>query len=342
MARSRWGITPATPIAFTDANLTPANIKSGVSIFNVTGSYSGGGGLTLMSNVHRDKTTTQLTQDQEINTYSGANLPAGYREISDITKDDDGFVGGSVTTVNRSAFIDCGTTQNTIAGRVADCATANGVNATWDGATKGNAGQGDWKLVTRSGANNEVWQDQRTKLIWSTKFGSNDNWCRANGNAQSNDPSSYCNSATYQPQYPTAQSLCAESGTTVAVPGWCSNGNFYASSAGCTGAGGTWTANTEDFSTGVYSVKKGGMGKISSVTSPSVMWRLPSIYDYKLADVNGIRFVMPDMAVTSGGYEWSASVNSSVRAYGWLFYGAYGNVLNNVRDNAYSARCVGR
>jgi hypothetical protein len=293
-----------------------------------------------MSNVHRDKATSQLTQDEEKNNYSGASLPSGYREIPDITKDDDGSTGGSVTPVNRAAFIDCGTNQNTIAARVADCATANGANATWDGATKGNAGQGMWKLVTRLGPNTEVWQDQRTQLIWSTKFPSNDNWCRAAGNVQSND-TSYCNSTTLQPQYPTAQSLCAESGT-VPVPGWCSNGSFYASSTGCTGAGGTWTANTEDFTTGVYSVKKGGMGKIASASSPSVMWRLPTIYDYKLADVNGIRFVMPDMVVTSGFYENSASVYSNSRPDAWIFHGTNGKVAFSARNIGSGVRCVGR
>jgi hypothetical protein len=334
------GYYPGNTIAFTDTDLIASNIKSGVSIFNVIGSYAVG--VTLMSNVHRDSATTQLTQDEEKNNYIGSNLPAGYREIPDIDKDDEGYVGGNVTFVNRTAFVDCGTTQNTIAARIANCASLNGLNATWNGSVKGNAGQGSWKLVTRAGANNEVWQDQQTNLVWSSKYSIIDNWCRATGNAQASDPAGYCSSLQHQHQYPTAQSLCSENGT-VAVPGWCTN-PVYGNSVTCEGDFETWTVNNENFSTGVYSVKKGGMGKISSASSPSVSWRLPTISDYKYADVNGIRFVLPDMAATGGGAEWSATINSNTRTKAWTFSGTNGRVADELRSDEYvtSIRCVGR
>jgi hypothetical protein len=98
----------------------------------------------------------------------------------------------------------------------------------------------------------------------------------------------------------------------------------------------------ENWSAGTYSSAKGGMGKTSSGTSPSVRWRLPTIYDYKLADVNGIRFVMPEMVTTSSGYEWSASVYAGNRDYAWIVDGADGIVVPTTRYDPYDVRCAGR
>jgi len=138
------------------------------------------------------------------------------------------------------------------------------------------------------------------------------------------------------------------------VSGTCSNGIAYTAAAGCTGAGGTWTANTETWSAGAYLAAKGGMGLQGSATSPSVLWRLPTIYDYKIADANGIRMVLPDMGnaggfrpvvdASTGGinYEWSASVYSSMRGFAWIFYGYRGGVESHARSLAYVVRCVGR
>jgi hypothetical protein len=312
--------TNNTAITFTESNLLAANIKSGVSVFGVTGNYTSG--INLSSNVYRDQATTNISQVAETTTYAGALLPAGYRDVPVIAKDDDGYVSPGVsspqvTLANRVGFVNCGTTQSTIAARIADCATQNGSSATWDGTVKGNAGQGVWKLAVRFGAGLEVWQDQRTGLLWSSLLAS-DNWCRASGNAESGDPSGYCNSVTYQPNYPTAQSWCAEDGPTAMMP---------VSTSG------------ENWATGSYSGAKGGLGKNSS---PGVRWRLPTRYDYQLADTNGIRFVMPEMAAAGGGYEWSASVYAASRYNAWIFVGANGVVSSSPRANTYAVRCVGR
>ena len=98
---------------------------------------------------------------------------------------------------------------------------------------------------------------------------------------------------------------------------------------------------------------KGGMGKTPTAQSPSVRWRLPSINDYKIADANGIRFVMPDMGIAGtnrpsidgsvgGNTEWSASLVSNGRSYAWRFYSNNGSVVNLSRNLSYSARCGGR
>lgn len=331
------GFYPTSPlsISFNDANLLATNIISGKTIFNVAGTAN-----VFISNAHRDKATTEITQQAETTTYSGASLPAGYRDIPDITKDDDGYQNVGVTSpeviLSTRPSTNCGTTQNTIAARISDCATQNGANATWDGTVKGNAGQAVWKLVTRAAANKEVWQDTRTGLLWSSVVSTSSNWCLAAGNGQTtgngyavNDPSGYCNSSAYQSNY-------VNNTTAFNVQSWCAEGG----PAGVTlvpvlGSGENWSTPT-------YVSAKGGMGKTASASSPSVRWRLPTRYDYQQADNDGIRFVMPEMVTTGGNYEWSASVYANARSATWAFYGASGLLSATSRVNNYSVRCVGR
>jgi hypothetical protein len=312
-------------------------ICSGTTVFGTAGSATCGGGISLNSNAFRDQETTVISQAAETTTYAGAALPSGYRDVPRIdqynesTKDTEGTVDSGVTLVVRDSFINCGTTQNTIAGRISDCATNNGDNATWDGAVKANAGQGQWKLVTRQGVNQEVWQDHRTGLLWSSVLSdSSTNWCVAAGNAQYEYSSAPwemdggCGNTDFQPDYPTAQSWCAESGPTAMQA--------------VTGSGENW-------SNGTYSAAKGGMGKTSTASSPSVRWRLPTKYDYQAADINGIRFVMPDMKASGGNDEWSASLWSFSAGYAWYFDVWSGGGFSH-RSRAYigstSVRCVGR
>jgi hypothetical protein len=308
----------------------------------------------LFSNVFRDTGSGQLTQSAEVTAYAGnsasPNLPSNYREVPDVLKDDDGYysadagcasqctLNAPITGTQHLAFNDCGLTQGSIAARIADCNSTNGRLATWSGIVSGTGGQGTWYLVTRQGTNKEVWQDGRTGLIWSSKLTTvaGDNWCRASGNGQANDPSNYCNNATYQPQYPTIESDCAEPAGAVPTPGWCSNGTAYSSSAGC---GATWTANPDNWTVGTYSAAKGGMGANS--TTLKVRWRLPTIHDYEQANIDGIRSVMPDMGAF-GGNDWSASVYSSNRNLAWYFGSVSGGVSLNNRNINGAVRCVGR
>ena len=320
---------------------SPTSICSGSTIMGVGGSATCGssGGVVMGSNEFRDKATTQLTQTAEAVTNAGTvytNADPGYRAIPKISKDDDGFVSagttsGQVMLVNRTGWstTTCGT-SGTIAARIADCAGAGkfGANATWDGATMSNSGYGQWKLVTRtgditaassSGKGREVWQDQRTGLLWSSIVSTLLNWCKASGSnnitgnpVAESDPSSYCTSATYQATTGSAVSACFEA-----------------------------AANFTTTDVAIDSLGKGGLGRTST---PVVGWRLPTINDYKQADVNGIRFVMPDNMAATGSftYEWSASVSANLRGAAWLFYGSNGGLTNLFRNTNYFVRCVGR
>ncbi|MGZ3770395.1 MAG: hypothetical protein ACXVCR_09845 [Bdellovibrio sp.] len=191
------GFYSGNTIQFTEANLLSSNIKNGVSIFGVTGTYTGGG-VSLASNANRDPaaiawpvwegqtTSLQLSASAEVTTYQAANLPTtagyNYRDVPDQYKDDEGLTG-NVNYALRPQN-NCGT-SGSIDARIADCATQNPTRSTWDGSTSSNGGYGTWKLVTRKAANKEVWRDERTKLIWSSLVGTGVNWCQASGNIQS-------------------------------------------------------------------------------------------------------------------------------------------------------------
>jgi hypothetical protein len=332
------GYYSGNTISFTDAGLLSSNIRAGTSIFNVTGAYYG----PAMSNMHRDKATTQISQSSEAITSGGAvytNADPGYRAVPKISKDDEGYTGGSVTKVSRTnwdttcdattgagggtanSVCKCGT-SGTIDQRIADCAAhaVIGANAAWDGSTNGNAGQGTWKLVTRtgsvsSGKGREVWRDEQTKLIWSSLVSTALNWCKASGsnNIAGNptvevDSLGYCgnagHTATYQNNIGQAVSACFED-----------DGTYFTQ------------AGTDQL----------GKGGLSRTSSPVVGWRLPTIYDFQQANINGLRFVVPDVNV-----EWSASVYSLNRGNAWIFYSDGGHVSGGSRSYDFAVRCVGR
>ncbi len=430
---------------FTDADLLASNIKSGVDIFGVTGNFTGSFATAMGSSALRDPgsvpvanhmdnqtTSDQISLSAENTTYAGANLPTTgsyeYRDIPDATKDDDGYLGTSCKYAARPS-VTCGTTQATIAARIADCVTANPASSTWDGATQCNRGQGTWKLVVRDGANKEVWQDQRTGLLWSSTVSSAVNWCRASGNTQL-APVTYYQSYNNAAGTPivgngtigsitggsssvheaititftnattftvsgancgggsiTAGGLTATAGSTVTFgrANYCSftitqgstnfaandkftiastSASLYSCAPGaasslqpaspvsyCAEAGGLNAPAGENWGAGTYMAAKGRLGKNAT---PAVAWRLPTSEDYKLADVNGVRFVLPDMGIpgaqrpsidASPGstiFEWTSAVLSGNRLNSWAFFGPSGAWSNADRSSSIPARCVGR
>lgn len=322
-------------VSFTSPNLLSSNIRGGTNIFGVTGSYS-----TLPSMAHRTLGTTQLSSYTEITTLSGVRLPSaspyGYREVPNVSLDDDGVNGVNVTVVNRSSWSGktCGL-AGTVDYRIADCLSVLGSSATWNGSTYGNAGQSIWKIVTRTGECvntsptdprcKEVWRDDRTGLLWSSRVATAIDWCKASGNNLS-DPSSLCND-------PLRQNVSAG----VAAISACFDGGVPSS-----------FSDTDNLSGSIINrAGKGGLTSTATATSPAVIWRLPTMHDWQVANVDGVRFVLPDIgALGTGGTiraEWTATIKSRDRSMAWVFDFYEGGFSTAVRSQSdvVGARCVG-
>ena len=423
-----------------DTDLVAGNIRTGITLFGVNGTLSFSHltassalrdpGVKVIPNLTDLATTSaQLTLNNENTLYAGADLPTtggyNYRDVPSMAVDDEGYYGTNCKYAPRPSS-NCGTSQATLALRIADCQTANPSSSSWNGSTQCNGGQGLWRLVARSAANEEVWQDQRTGLLWSSIVNTAINWCRATGNTELT-PLTFINSFNN-----TAGTLITGNGTIGALSSGTTSANetvtitftsataFTVSGANCgggaiTGGGLTVTAGStvtwsranycsftltqgstnfavndrftlqsvqnsayscapsgplqpaspvsycaeaaglnagvgDDWVTPIYMTAKGGLGKNST---PGVRWRSPSIDDYKIADANGIRFVMPDMGIggasrpspdgsVAGSAEWSSSVVSSGRFNAWVFIAGVGVVDGSIRSSTYGARCVGR
>ena len=238
---------------------------------------------------------------------------------------------GSFTS-RQNVVSPCGLTGN-IEARISDCKTVNGDWAFYNGAQYGQAGEGNWSLVSvldDSGTKYEVWRDERTKLIWSDKTNSNYNWYRASGYSKpsavskretqhSSEPGELENSAPYnvnqilQPSNPI--SVCPD---VTGSPG-----------AGEITAGGGHYTN--------YNPNPETAFKANLNYSHHIIWKLPSMDDYKLADVNGIRKVLPKMNYLF----WTSTSRSDNRADVWQFKGDFGDIQYNSRHNNGAVRCVG-
>jgi hypothetical protein len=296
-------------------------IISGTTVQGVVGdkylvdaiTVTSGGERYIPAGIHRDKTTAQLKYSQ-IDTIDPTST-TGYRMRSIITKDQYGLEGtGGAGTYNPSVTLltvrpntECGTSAAlvTVEDKIADCAAKNSTTSTtWDGTTNGNSSEGIWKLVLRTTDAKEVWQDMRTRLLWSDNLGIA-NWCRAVGSNDPDDPNGRCNNDSWQP---------------VANPhSWCEEISGFIT-----------PANTA----------KGGLDLSST---PSVKWRLPTAADYHIAAANGIHLVLPNMYNTTNNCFWTASTmagGDENRAF--EFYSPNAQLWSyHVRANTIGVRCVG-
>ena len=220
------------------------------------------------------------------------------------------------TIVGGRPSIACGT-SGVIEARIADCSNLNGVKAFYDGKKFGQSGEGDWKLVTRTANGYEVWRDERTKLLWSDVLSATYNWYRAAGYA-SND-TNVANTGGYnatpgsgvQPNPPV--SVCVDAAL---IP--------------------TLSGSDPFTSPAVEDQRK---GNLNYAGNPSVIWRLPTIEDWKLAEVNGIRKVLKDVE----GWFWSAT-SSFHRHAPWMINTIDGGIQYwTGRDNSTQirTRCIG-
>jgi len=317
-----------------DANLIAANIKTSEVIFGVAGSFTGvltewGSGMSRATSA----TTNILTYVSETTTYNGASgtvLPTYYYPVPKITSSDDAYnLTTQVTIVNRTTWgvKTCGVASATVSARITDCANIMGVTATWNGAANGHNGEGQWKLVARTavvagGKGREVWQDQSTGLMWSSVVSTGINWCKASGSSNSaesniiagnyneDDPNDICDNAFYQVQTSNPISACED-------------------------AIGFSSTDTD-----IDNLGKGGLNRTST---PKVSWRLPTIYDYMVANHDGLRFVMPDaLNSNTAGQEWTATIDSTDRLKAWLFDPTTGTRSKDERSFSYAVRCIGR
>lgn len=308
-----------------DTNLTADKIALETNVFGISGLLP-----EVTSNMHRTPGSAQMVLGTESVTHAGSggtpDVPSQYHPVPTIATDGDGGDAADVTFVQRGAWggTTCGTSQATIEARIQDCFTTIGATATWDGTTNGNAGQGTWKLVSRGGPlagglGREVWKDMRTGLLWSSKISANVGWCRATGSNfitnnpyAEDDPQDRCDNASLQ-----------NTGT----------GPATKAVSACYEDDGTYFTNVHGT---IDNAGKVGLGFNST---PSVRWRLPTIYDYKMADINGIRFVLPD---SNTDHEWTSTIWSGDRNYAQTVDGSDGTFAWQNRNGDRPARCVGR
>lgn len=245
----------------------------------------------VFSTLMRTPGSTPLTLKGEH--AQGGTLATNYREVSiaiDTEKPSE-VVALGAAIFDTAAYVDCGATavgQFTVAQSIADCATANGALATWNGATYGRMGEGQWKLVKFHNATDiSVWQDQRTGLLWSD----------------------YMNDLAL----PAVQTF--DWTTAVLGTGPCS------------------------FSDPNFSLEKAYLD-----SSQGVYWRLPTLSDYKQADVNGLRWVS---ANGLGDYFWTATISGDDITKAWAVIYQTVNANFNYEQGVSMAtpekvRCVGR
>jgi hypothetical protein len=231
----------------------------------------------------------------------------------------------------RTGISDCGD-SGTIAERIADCKSTNGLWSFYDGKKYGQDGEGNWSLVavkSSGGTKFEVWRDERTKLIWSDRATTGTNWYHAAGYAKPAIDSIRETQLSAVPGvantsgYPTWVNYAVQPANPLSICPDVVSGEIAA-------GGGTPG----------YVYDNGGSTSFKAdLAYPQVTWRLPSMNDWKLADVNGIRKVLPRM--TSGLY-WSSTSYSLHRTNVWSFGAEFGEMSNSeMRVANQQTRCVG-
>ena len=79
----------------------------------------------------------------------------------------------------------------------------------------------------------------------------------------------------------------------------------------------------------------------TSTTPLTVTWRIPTLYDYEVADYNGIRYVMPDMGIY-GNVEWTGTTRATDLTKSWVYDSRNGSTDIRLRSNdTIVVRCVG-
>jgi hypothetical protein len=138
----------------------------------------------VISGIHREQGKPLISYEDEI---KADGKPANARFIPDNRLDDDGADGeNSIFALRPTA--ECGLGRSvSLANKIKDCADKNAERAIWNGRVKGSSAEADWKLVMLSIvglSKTEIWQDTRTKMLWSDIVSTTANWCQASGSDQ--------------------------------------------------------------------------------------------------------------------------------------------------------------
>lgn len=286
-------------------------------------------------------------------------IPRPLEEVDGIIQVNDG--DGNIAYPIKSNFLDtivggrpstqCGISGD-IEARIDNCRLLNTEKSFYSGAQYGFTGEGDWKLVTRTSNGFEVWRDERTKLLWSDLAQGNPladpsdpshptqggkyNWYQAAGYSKSQSVSikeTTYNSGPGEECDPVAipGEICQPASGPISVCADVINGEI---AAGGSTPGYTYMNPEHEF--------KGNLSY-----SDKVVWRLPAINDWKLAEVNGIKKVLPNINI--GGipdFQWASTTaaafaSSSNTAKIFLLNASFDAPPGNPRYMNISVRCVG-
>lgn len=293
-----------------------------------------------------DKTIDRSDGVLTLKEVSLSSFASKYQAIPNVVTDTDGRhsnVGGIAKKHYLERIVgrpdkECGT-SGTVSQRVSLCRQENGAKAFYDGRQYGQAGEGDWSLVTRLSSGEEVWRDERTKLLWSDKTSITYQWFHASGYAKLTATSVAETSYNSQPGVGTA---CRDH-LSVQIP--CQSLNPISLCAevdddGVVVGGGADPLYDESYTpTSDASIEKDFKGSLG--VTQDVLWKLPSIDDWKMADVNGLRKVLR----TTDSLYWSSTTNSQTRSNVWIYSEDTGLIYNTGGSRSGGStifvRCVG-
>ncbi len=336
------------------SNLIDVNIRTGVNIFGIAGNYDGnptlwGTGAAkdngVIKGTYKDESYCGL--DMKWAKATGCSPNTAHRWVPVVATDHDGESSSFFVDRTNWGLVECGL-SGIVDTRISDCVTkvnaalasasvaANSRNtATWNSnGSMGNSGFSIWKLVSRVNATSvgivEVWRDENTKLFWSSRVSANLNWCRASGSSNNlklpdiaeNDISNICNQQANQEQVTTQNIISA-----------CYEDTGYSDNY----------ADIAQFVHGtVPNGQAAGKGGIHSTSTQKIYWRLPTLYDYRIANYDGMRFVLPDMTGANANEEWTATVYSIDRSKAWTFQSSNAQKSYKSRNLKLAVRCLGR
>lgn len=146
----------------------------------------------VYSSSFRDSGTPLITQNEYVSNYD--SLGSGYYKGAISFTEDAGLspVNGPLcmfdptqcsqtTMVDPVDFLTCGTSQSSISERIDHCQTINGSISTWSGKDNGTFAHSDWKLVVHMPTGEQVWRDERTKVLWSSQISPPGGWSWCQG-----------------------------------------------------------------------------------------------------------------------------------------------------------------